>query len=248
MSNRHAFTRMDGEILFEKAALRMDALLAEYGASHSSKPPPAVELEMFRRAMVETAAVHFPGVDLEAVGYGFHACAHPAFLPAFERVRLSTADNSDVFAVARGVDAAIVLAGFGLPVAPYDLMTSRIIEKPSNDMNAVLTLFRRDQTAFVSYNVCAAPFYVLLTDCVRSLRQRVANDPRLSEVERLFARTGGSLLSDPEKKFMSKIVLFSRRPGDAIFDCRAAPSEAGGRLDHAARRVAGRRRTPWCSE
>src|SRR5208283_2126798 len=139
-----------------------------------------------------------------------------AFLPAFERVRMSTEDNSDVFAMASGVDAAVVLAGLGLPVAPYDLMKSRIIEKPSNDMDAVLALFTRDHTAFVGYNVCAAPFYVLLTDCVRTLRRRVVQDPRLSEVERLFARTGGSLLSDPGQKFMSKLVLFSRRPEDAI--------------------------------
>jgi len=59
----------------------------------------------------------------------------------------------------RGVYAAVVLAGFGLPVAPFDLLATRILAKPSNDIDTVLELFSSDKGALVGYNSCAAPFY-----------------------------------------------------------------------------------------
>jgi hypothetical protein len=38
----------------------------------------------------------------------------------------------------RGVDRAVVLASFGLPVAPYDLEAMRIIAKQTKDIDTVL--------------------------------------------------------------------------------------------------------------
>jgi hypothetical protein len=131
-------------------------------------------------------------------------------------MRLSCKGERDAFDMTRGIYAAVVLAGFGLPVAPFDLARTRILGKPSNDIDTVLSLFSPDKTAFVGYSTCDAPFYLLLTDCVRTLRELVPVHPRLSEVRKLFARTGGSLPPDPGQRFISGMVIGGRQPGDTI--------------------------------
>ena len=45
----------------------------------------------------------------------------------------------DAFDMTRGIYAAVVLAGFGLPVAPFDLARTRILGKLSNDIDTVLS-------------------------------------------------------------------------------------------------------------
>jgi hypothetical protein len=215
MFDRHTFADRVGALFFEKAEARMDALLAEYGVSHPRDLPRAVAGEIFARAVVETAAANFPTANLELLGHGIRSFAHPAFIPAWDRVRSSTAIHGDAFAMASGVDAAVLLAGFGLPVAPFDFSLG-IIEKPSNDIDTVLAMFSRWSSGIVGYNSCDAPFYVLLTDCIRSLRKQVSSHPGLFDVRRLFARTGGSLPADPGRDFTPGLALFARQPGDAI--------------------------------
>jgi hypothetical protein len=203
-------------ILFEKAEPRLNALLAAHDASHAEQLPEAMSREIFRRALVETAAADFPCADLEALSHGIQSFTHSAFSAAFERVRLSK-KSSDVFEPTRGVDSAVVLAGFGLPVAPYDLEATRILEKPSNDIDTVLALFSCDETAFVGYDVCDAPFYLFMTDCGRTLRQRVPHDPELSELKMLFERGDGAVWPpDPGRSFQPAVGLFPRRLGDTI--------------------------------
>jgi hypothetical protein len=116
----------------------------------------------------------------------------------------------------RGVRAAVVLAGFGLPVAPFDLKAMRILAKPSNDIDTVQALFSADKGAYVGYRTCDAPFYLLLTDCVRTLLQLVPTHPTLSEVRELLARANGSLPPDPGMPFRSGMAIFGRQPGDTI--------------------------------
>jgi hypothetical protein len=73
MFNRHALADKAGAVLFEKAEPRMNAFLAEHGVSDPKELPPAVASEIFRRAVIETAAAHFPGADLELLGHGFRS-------------------------------------------------------------------------------------------------------------------------------------------------------------------------------
>jgi hypothetical protein len=77
-------------------------------------------------------------------------------------------------------------------------------------------MFSRWPNAFVGYSSCDAPFYVLVTDCVRTLRERAAAHPGLFDVRRLFARSGGSLPPDPGRTFASGMALFARQPSDMI--------------------------------
>ena len=139
----------------------------------------------------------------------------------------------------------MVLAALGLAVAPYDLEATRILEKPSNDIDTVLALFSRDETAFVGYDVCDAPFYLFMTDCGRTLRQRVPYDPELSELKMLFERGDGAAWPpDPGRSFRPAVGLFPRRPGDTIW---AVAMERGpdSRVDRAVCRVESRRPATW---
>jgi len=131
-------------------------------------------------------------------------------------MKLSCRDEGDAFEMTRGIYAAVVLAGYGLPVAPFDLEAMRILAKPSRDIDTVRALFSADRGAYVGYSTCDAPFYLLLTDCVRSLRQLVPVHPRLSEVRQLFARTSRSLPRDPGQSFMSGMAVIGRQPRDTI--------------------------------
>jgi hypothetical protein len=109
----------------------------------------------------------------------------------------------------------MLLAGFGLAVAPFDFQHG-IHEKPTNDIDAVLAMFSRSGQALVGYSSCQAPFYVLLTDCVRTLREQVAEHPGLFDVRRLFARNGGSLPLEPGNSFGPGMALMARELGDMI--------------------------------
>ena len=216
MFNRHGLADAAGAILLQKAERRFEGLLAHHGVSNPSKLPTALQEQILQRAIVATAAATFPTANIEMLKHGFRSCAHSAFLAGIERMKLSCRDEGDAFEMTRGIYAAVVLAGYGLPVAPFDLEASRILAKPSNDIDTVLALFSRDKGAFVGYSVCDAPFYLLLTDCVQTLRQRVPVRPELSEVRKLFARVASPLPYDPGQRFTSGMGLFGRQPGDTI--------------------------------
>jgi hypothetical protein len=215
MSDTQDTADMAAAFFFEKAAQRFNALLAEHDAMHPQQLSDSESADMLERAIVETAA-DFPGADLDMLRHGVKFLTSPAFSAAFERMKLVERGN-DVFEPAKGVDCAVVLAGLGLPVAPYNLDAARIMGEPTNDIDAVFALFMNDPTAAVGYDACAAPFYLFVTDCVRTLRQRVANDPKFFELELLFERgDGASLPPDPGRRFKHAIGLFPRRPGDTI--------------------------------
>ena len=229
MTDRHAFADAAGAILMKMAETRLTALLAEYGVADRRELPLSIQNEVLQRAVVGTAAANFPTANLEAVARGIESFAHPAFFPALERMWLATKGGSDAFAMTRGVYAAVVLAGFGLPVAPFDLATGRILAEPSNDIDTVQKRFSTDEGAFVGYNVCIAPFYVLLTDCVRSLRRLVPAHPLLSEVKFLVERAGATLPPDPGLSFKHSMALAYRQPGDAVSTVALHdPSPTGG--------------------
>jgi hypothetical protein len=167
-------------ILFEKIERRLEALLAKHGVSNPDELPPSLQWQLLQHASIEAAAANFPTANLAMMRHQLRSFGHSAFLAAMDRMIISCKYPSDAFEMTRGVHAAVVLAGYGLPVAPFDLAGMRIAATPSNDIDTVLELFYRDKGAYVGYSSCEAPFYLLLTDCIRSLRRRVKIDPRLS--------------------------------------------------------------------
>ncbi len=120
MSGKHAFADEVGALLFQIAEPRINALLAAHGATDPSELPRGLVGEILRQAVIETAATNFPTANLTALDHGCRSFVHSAFVPAWDRVRSLTATGGDPFSMASGVDAAVLLAGFGLPVAPFD--------------------------------------------------------------------------------------------------------------------------------
>jgi hypothetical protein len=221
MFDRNAFAVSARAPLFERAEARFNSLLAERGASHPTEVSVAVGRQLFDRAVVETAAADFQGTDVECLARVIQSFTHPAFYPALERVRTETArlwdDPGNIFRSTTGADAAVVLAGFGLSVAPFDRKVTWILEQPSNDIDTVLSLFAHSRkNAVVGYSLYDAPFYVLLTNCIQALRQQLPISPELTEIRQLFNRTGAPLPQDPGRSFQSNMMLFAREPRDTI--------------------------------
>ena len=151
-------------------------------------------------------------------------------MTAWDRVRSLTATGGDAFAMASGAYAAVLLAGFGLPVAPFDLKALRILAKPSKDIDTVLALFSRNKTALVGYSACDAPFYVLLTDCIRTLRQRVPSCPELADIKQLFGRLADPCPRTPARTSPRGMALFRRQPGDTISTVGVDPNRTVGSI------------------
>lgn len=77
-------------------------------------------------------------------------------------------------------------------------------------------LFAGHKGAYFGYSACNAPFYLLLTDCVSTLRQLLPVHPTLAELRQLFARSGASLPADPGQPFTHGMAVITREVGDTI--------------------------------
>ena len=223
------------DALIDMAEPRFAEALAEQGGSAPSRIPNAQAAEIFRKVVLATAAQHSPGTDLNAVDQMIgeyvrrhptfflpiadtlermiRVTAHPLFGPAVQRARAQAQATRNIFAPAVGPDCAIMMAGYGLPVAPLDKRSPRLLAPVSNDIDVVAQNFERFNTAYVGYSTCAAPFYLLLTNCVRSLRQRMLSDDRLRDLRLLIERSNPSWPSyEGDRQHAG--VLFERQPSD----------------------------------
>jgi hypothetical protein len=200
----------------EKAEPKLVAALAKHGVSSPKELPPELAQKILAETLMQTAAQHFPGAQLDALAHGWKAFAHPLFFAAFDRVKKQLASPFDAFAMATGTDAAIVLAGFGLPVAPFDRKTPRVLAEPSNDIDTAASMFSKWKTAYVGYSPCDVPFYMLVTDCVLSAFEQIPVRPELKEVKALLERAGSLDGARPARRFQHGIILLPREPGDTI--------------------------------
>jgi hypothetical protein len=99
----------------------------------------------------------------------------------------------------------------------------------SNDIDVIARNFASFKTAYVGYSTCAAPFYILLTDCVRTLRQRMLSDDRLKDVRRLIEHSNQRWPTD-EGDGQQACVFFDRQSGDrfeTIALTEGNPSQSG---------------------
>jgi len=216
MSASDRFNAAMLEQIASRAEPRQREELSKRGVSSPDQLPAEVAGEIFRQVMLEVTAATSPGAQLDTLDHGLKAFSNPRFFSAFERLKTYLEKEIDAFAMASGVDAAIVLAGLGLKVAPFDRKTPKILAEPSNIIDSVERTFSRWKTAFVGYSTCEAPFYMLFTDCIRTLRERVETFPELREIKELVRRIGAALPPDPGRPFSHGMVLIARQPGDSI--------------------------------
>ena len=202
--------------LLERMQPKLDAALRAHGVESPKQLPPGVSSKIFEQAMLHTAADSFPGAQIDAMKHGLNAFMDPRFNAAFKKVERQLSTGFDAFGPAQGIDTAIVLAAFGMPVAPVDRKTFKILAEPSNSLDEVISCFSRYKTAYVGYSVCELPFYILVTDCVNSARDIVASKPGFAEVRGLLHRDNVQIPSSRMRPFQHGLMLLARRPGDAV--------------------------------
>jgi hypothetical protein len=116
-------------IFFERAERRLEALLAEHGVSNPDELPRSLQWQLLQQACVEAAAANFQQTNLAMMRHQLSSFGHSAFLGAMDRMIVSSKFPRDAFEMATGIHAAVVLAGYGLPVAPFHLTAMRIFAK-----------------------------------------------------------------------------------------------------------------------
>jgi len=216
MDNENEFAMSALRILMEKAEPKLNAALEAHGVSSPTELPDDVAQKIFSETVVGTTAENFPNANLDALSHGMAAFKHDRFLPAFNRLQKQCAEGFDAFLPASGIDAAIVLAGLGMPVAPFDRKQPRILAEPSKDIDVVIELFSKWKTAFVGYSPCDLPFYMVFTDCLRSMSGQILSRPELAEIRQLSDRENEPVSDVPCSLFRHGIVLFGRERADTV--------------------------------
>lgn len=202
------------EALFEKAEPLISAGLAKRGVSSPSDLPREEAWEILISAVRQTALLHFPDMDIAKLERGFRIFSDPAFSDAHAVLR-DTPIPTDAFQPALGEQAAILMAGVGLPVAAVDLedLFGPIVY--SNDLKLVSERFKASPHAIVGYCTARAEFYSLSTDCVRTLRYRAKYTKEGRPIGALLRRHGVKLPTTDER-FVHFSIALGRRAGDQI--------------------------------
>lgn len=200
--------------LFKKAEPRLAKLLSEHGVETPQDLPQDQAREIFIQAITDTATTNFPATNIEALSHGFMAFSHDDFFPAFHKAKSWVEKETDAFSFATGIDAGIVLAGLGMSVAPFDRKSPKILAETSNKIDVVKKNFLKCKTAYVGYSPCTAPFYILVTDCIKTFQERLNSHPYLEPVRELIHRNDAELLQSVDVSFRHGTLVFPREPGD----------------------------------
>jgi hypothetical protein len=216
MDDVDEFGRAAFQELIKKTAPRLTAELASRGVSSPDELPLEVARKILEDVLVATSVAHFPTADASKLLMGLRTFTDPLFSQALERVCASASSRPDPFEPAVGFDAAIVLAGFGIPVAPLDKKSGKALGPASRNIGDVAAAFSKKKTALVGYPSQSVEFYVLASDCLRTLRRLVMSDPVFSDIKHLIERSGGKLPPDPGVDFRHFSVLIGRQKGDRI--------------------------------
>jgi hypothetical protein len=218
-------------IISERTAQNFKALSAEQGVKDPAKLPESLQLELLQSATLGAAATTCPTGNIEKLRHWLRSHSHPAFQAAMNRVALLRKVPGAAFDILSGAHAAVFLAGWGLPVAPFDLAKMCIKAEPSNDIDAVHKMFATDNEAIIGYSTCDAPFYLVLTDCLTTLRRLLPNHPMLAELRQLLARRGSSLPSNHGQLSTPGMMFLDRQVGDTISTVLLDPQPMGGTIN-----------------
>jgi hypothetical protein len=199
-----------------KAEPRLEAALTRHGVSSPDQLPQELAEKIFWDTFIQVAVENFPEAQLDALKHGISAFQHHCFWPSFSRLKSEFEVGSDAFAFASGTDAAVVLAGFGLAIAPFDRKNPRLLGEPSNRIDEVIERFSNFKTAYVGYSPCDVPFYILITDCMQTIWPQIATRPELRQAKKLLERAGTDLPRGPLRSFTHGLILIPREPGDNI--------------------------------
>ena len=218
-------------IISERTQQNFKVLLAEQGVKDPAELPEALQLELLQSATLGAVAATCPTGNIKELRHWLRSHSHPTFQAAMNEVALLRKVPGEAFDILSGAHAAVFLAGWGLPVAPFDLEEMCIKAEPSNDIDTVHKMFAGDNEAIIGYSTCDAPFYLVLTDCLTTLRQLLPNHPMLAELRQLLARRGSSLPSGNGQLSIPGMMILDRQVGDTISTVFLDPQPMGGTIN-----------------
>jgi hypothetical protein len=215
MSSEREFMKAVAASLLQRATPRLNELLREHGVRHLSELPYEVMTKIRQRAILETALTENPLANADGLRQTLQTLDNPQFLQALQRVK-KIAVPVDALEPTAGIDAAIFFAGLGLPVCPFDRFKLAPVGVASAEIDEVAKAFENRKSAYVGYSPNLAPFYLVVTDCYRTLAEEGVRDPALAPVrDRIVEaiRYGDSV---PAKRFQWAVFALPRFEGEKV--------------------------------
>lgn len=207
----------DAALIFgSKVSPILQRKLSEHGVSDPKDLPRETAVKILLEASTEAALQHFPHANVGKLQQGIHAFTNPRFSAALMRAEAIVTRSTDAFEMCVGPDAAVVLAGFGIKVAPFDRRKRSIIGDLTNNVDEVYERFANLKTAFVGYSPSDAEFYVLVTDSLSDLKSKLKSSRQLKPVADVVSRAGGELPTGTGGAFQHFGAVFARWPDDQL--------------------------------
>jgi hypothetical protein len=188
--------------------------MRELGITDPKQLPHDVAVRTLIEASTEAALFNFPHANVAKLEHGLRSFTDALFAPAMDNVRKIVDRSTDAFDMCVGTDAALVMAAFGVAVAPLDKRTRTLLAEPSTDLKQVAASFAKLKTALVGYNTCEAQFYCLVTDSLSDLKTKLVTEPRLQPVASILGRIGDALPPANGRPFQHFAAVFARNPDD----------------------------------
>ncbi|MFS2109234.1 hypothetical protein ACCC88_06090 [Sphingomonas sp. Sphisp140] len=201
-------------IFGSKVSPILERKLKELGVSSPEDLPREVGIKILVDASTEAALINFPHANVEKLQHGLRSFSSPRFGASFREAKRVVDKSTDAFEMCVGPDAAIVLAAFGVKVAPFDRRTLRIVGQPSNDIDAVAGMFDKMKTAFVGFSPCDEQFYCLVTDSLSDLKRKLESENRLEPIRKILSRAEATLPPGNGSDFQHFGAVFARFEDD----------------------------------
>lgn len=202
------------ETIAQQAEPILKRKLEGFGVTSPQELPSALSKEIFISAFREGAKIAFPDINPDKLTSALKAFSDDNFRQS-HKLMSSIEEPKDAFEPARGRSAAIVMAGFGLPVAPFDVSTGELLAPYSTDLETIRTAFGETDEYIVCYNSAEAEFYSLQTDCTKTLASKIKYNKAARPIRALFKRAHLEI-PKADDKFVHYSLLFARKNGDQI--------------------------------
>jgi hypothetical protein len=125
------------------------------------------------------------------------ALRHPAFGPAWFLIRSLATQWSSVMTLPTCREAAIVLAGLGLPAALLHTKRVATILSPTLDIDQIIENSASDEPFMVGFEPARTDFFYLVSGSVRSLRRCLKDEPAFVPLRQHIFKEELSLPSNP---------------------------------------------------
>ncbi|UYN94372.1 MAG: hypothetical protein KIT25_20405 [Enhydrobacter sp.] len=214
MSDREFMNAVFASLL-ERATPRLHELLQEHGVQHLSELPHDVMTNVRQQAILQTVLTENPLANADALRQTLQSLDNPQFLQALRRLK-SDGPPADAFEPTAGMDAAILFSGLGLPVCPFDRFNPAPIGAPSSSIEEVARAFAKRKSAYVAYSPNLAPFYLLVTDCHRTLAEDGVRHPALAVVRDRVEEAMRSENLPPTERFRWAVIALPRMERDRV--------------------------------